>query len=137
MTATPRESRGQKSSSFRVGRVQAYLRGRVWYLRYQEEGQRRQPRVGPDRQAARQLAAEINAQLEVGAPSALGFEPLSISELRDKGIKYILETCSTLFNFAARHRHLPPYAENPFRMIEVRRIPVEDSKPIDVVNQAV
>ena len=66
MTATPRESRGQKSSSFRVGRVQAYLRGRVWYLRYQEEGQRRQPRVGLDRQAARQPAAEINAQLEVG-----------------------------------------------------------------------
>ena len=207
MTATPRESRGQKSSSFRVGRVQAYLRGRVWYLRYQEEGQRRQPRVGPDRQAARQLAAEINAQLEVGAPSALGFEPLSIPELRerwlanhehvrrsslqtirryraatehlidfvtrvrplrrvsdfrsshaeefvrhlrsrqvapnghcnaskrrlrDKGIKYILETCSTLFNYAARHRHLPPYAENPFRMIEISRIPVEDSKPIDV-----
>jgi len=151
------------------------------------------------------MAAEINAQLEVGAPSALGFEPISIPDLRqrwldhhehvrrsslqtirryraatehlinfvayvrplrrasdfrpihaeefvrylrslqvapnghrnaskrrlrDNGIKYILETCSTLFNYAARHRHLPPYVDNPFHTIEISRIPVEDSKPV-------
>lgn len=191
--------------SFRVGRVRAFLRGRIWYLAYQENGQRRQPRVGPDRQAARQLAAEINGQLEVGAPSALGFQPISIPELRqnwldhhelvrrsalstivryrtatqhlldfltnvrplkrasdfqsqqasefvrylrnkkvapnghrrarqrplrDAGIKFILETCCSLFNYAERNRHLPPYAENPFRTIEVCRIPIEDSKPV-------
>ena len=44
--------------------------------------------------------------------------------LRDAGIKYILETCSTLFNYAQRHRHLSPYAENPFRTIEVGGMPV-------------
>ena len=194
-----------RSASFRVGRVRAFLRGRVWYLSYYEQGQRRQPRVGPDRQSARQLAAEINSQLEVGAPSALGFQPISIVELqknwlenhelvrrsalstivryrtatqhlldfisdvrplkrasdlqaqhaqefvrylrhkkvapnghrrarqrplRDAGIKFILETCCSLFNYALRHRHLPPYAENPFRTIEVCRIPVEDAKPV-------
>jgi len=194
-----------KTASFRVGRVRVYLRGRIWYLCYHEQGRRRQPRVGPDRDEARQLAAEVNAQLEVGAPSALGFEPVSFVDLRqqwlenhehvrrsslrtiqryraatehllnfirderplrrvsdlrpahaeefvrylrslkvapnghrnaskrrlrDKGIKYILGTCSTLLNYAARHRHLPPYAENPFRTIEIGRIPVEDSKPI-------
>ncbi len=197
----------KKSKSFRVGRVRAYLRSRIWYLCYHEHGRRHQPRVGPDRDVARQMAAEINAQLEVGAPSALGFEPISIPDLRqrwldhheqvrrssletirryraatehlinfvskvrplrrvsdyrpvhaeefvrylrslqiapnghrnaskrrlrDKGIKYILETCSTLFNYAARQRHLPPYVENPFRTIEINRIPVEDSKPIVV-----
>jgi integrase len=199
--------RGKKSPSFRVGRVRAFLRGRVWYLCYHEQGRRHQPRVGPDREAARQLAAEINAQLEVGAPTALGFESIAIPDLRqrwldhheyvrrssletirryraatehllnfvadvrplrrvsdfrpihaeefvrhlrslqvapnghrnsarrrlrDKGIKYILETCSTLFNYAARQRHLPPYAENPFRTIEINRIPIEDAKPIVV-----
>lgn len=197
--------RAKKSTSFRVGRVRAYLRGRVWYLCYHECGRRHQPRVGPDRDVARQMAAEINAQLEAGAPSALGFEPISILDLRqrwldhhehvrrsslqtirryraatehlinfvthvrplrrasdfrpihgeefvrylrslqvapnghrnaakrrlrDNGIKYILETCSTLFNYAARHRHLPPYVENPFHTIEISRIPVEDSKPV-------
>ena len=58
----------KKLSSFRVGRVRAFLRGRVWYLDYFEQGQRRQPRVGPDQQAARTMAAEINGQLEADAP---------------------------------------------------------------------
>ena len=207
MSSTKSRKPAKKSKSFRVGRVRANLRGRVWYLCYHQHGRRHQPRVGPDRDAARQLAAEINAQLEVGAPSALGFEPISVPDLRgrwlehhehvrrsslqtirryraatehlirfvsdvrplrrvsdirpihaeefvrylrslqvapnghrntpkrrlrDKGIKYILETCSTLLNYAARQRHLPPYVENPFRTIEINRIPVEDSKPIVV-----
>jgi integrase len=151
------------------------------------------------------MAAEINAQLEVGAPSAFGFEPISFVDLRqrwldhhehvrrsslatiaryrtatqhllafieaerplkrasdfrpshamefvrylrnkkvapngckrakqrplrDTGIKFILETCCSLFNYALRQRHLPPYVENPFRTIEVSRIPIEDAKPI-------
>ena len=197
--------RSKQATSFRIGRVRAFLRGRVWYLCYHEHGRRRQPRVGPDRDLARQMAAEINAQLEVGMPSALGFEPISIPELRqrwldhhehvrrsslqtirryraatehllnflrqvhplqrasefrpchaeefvrylrsakvapnghaharkrslrDAGVKYILETCSTLFNYAQRNRHLSPYAENPLRAIEVGRIPIEDAKPI-------
>jgi integrase len=50
--------------------------------------------------------------------------------LRDAGIKFILETCSTLFNYVQRHRHLSPYAENPFRTIEISRVPIEDAKPI-------
>lgn len=198
---------GRKAAAFRIGRVRIFLRGRVWYLCYHEQGRRCQPRVGPDRDVARQMAAKINAQLETGAPSALGFEPVSIGDLRerwldhhehvrrsslqtirryraatehligftsrdrpiklvsdfrpihaeefvrylrglkvapnghansakrglrDKGIKYILETCSTLFNYASRQRHLPPYSENPFLTIEINRIPVEDSKPIVV-----
>ena len=57
-SATKSQKRGKKSTSFRVGRVRAYLRGRVWYLCYHENGQRRQPRVGPDKEAARQMAAE-------------------------------------------------------------------------------
>jgi len=192
------------SKSFRIGKVQAYLRGRTWYLCYHDNGRRRRPRVGPDREAARQLAAQINAQLEVGAPAALTFEPIAIPSLRerwlahheqvlrssvqtiqryrtatdhllrfleqhparhasrfyachaeefvrhlrliqvspnghrnttkrplmDKGLRYILECCRALFNFAARQRHLSPYAENPFRVLEVDRVPIEEVRPI-------
>lgn len=200
----------RKSVSFRVGRVRVFQRGRVWYLCYREHGRRRQPRVGPDHDLARQTAAEINAQLEVGVPSALGFEPASITDvrqrwldqhehvrrsslatirryraatnhllrfvadvrpvrrisdfrpihaeefvrhlrrlktapnghknaakrqLRDNGVKFILETCCTMFNYARRQRHLSPYAENPFVTIEVGRIPVEDAKPIVVFDR--
>jgi integrase len=197
----------RKISVFRVGKVRAYRRGKVWYLHYYEAGQRRRPRVGPDRDLARQMAAQINGQLEVGAPAALSFEPVLVPDLRqrwldhhehvrrssvqtirryraatehlltfvrevhpvrlasdfrarhaeefvrhlrgtkvapnghahahkrllrDTGIKFILETCSTLFNYAQRHRHLSPYAENPFRTIEISRIPVEDFRPVVV-----
>src|SRR4051794_15765482 len=73
-----------KTASFRIGRVRVYRRGTVWYLAYFEHGQRRQPRVGPDRDIARQRAAEINGQLEVGAPSALSFQPIGIAELRQQ-----------------------------------------------------
>jgi integrase len=194
----------RKSPAFRVGKVLAYLRGEVWYLCYHEHGQRRRPRVGPDKQAARQLAAQVNAQLQLGAPAALSFEPLSIPELRrrwlehheqvlrssvqtirryrtatdhllrfldarpvrhashfhsshaeefvrhlrglrvspnghphtarrpllDKGLRYILECCRALFNYAARRRHLSPYAENPFAALEIERIPIELARPI-------
>ncbi len=33
------------------------------------------------------MAAEINAQLESGAPSLLGFEPVTIAELRQRWIE--------------------------------------------------
>ena len=193
-----------KSKGFRVGRVTVYPRGQVWYLRYHEHGRRRQVRAATDKAAARQLAAQVNAQLETGAPAATSFEPVSLPELRrrwldhhehvlrssvatinryrtatdhllafvqdvrpikqaaqfqvahaeqfvrhlrqlkvapnghknaakrplrDSGVKYILEVCRTLFNFAAKHRHLPPYADNPFTAIEIERIPIEDAKP--------
>ncbi len=206
-SASPKSRRRASTKSFRVGKVRGYRRGQVWYLCYSEQGRRRQPRIGSDQALARQTASEINAQLEVGLPSALDFEPISISDLRqrwldhhehvrrssirtieryraatehflrfiaevrpvrrvsdfratyaeefvlylrsikvapnghanaakrrlrDNSVKYILETCSTLMNYAQRHRHLSPYAENPFRTIEIGRVPVEDAKSITV-----
>lgn len=196
-----------KSNSFRVGKVTGYLRGRVWYLCYFEGGKRRRPRAGAERDTARQLASEVNAQLATGAPSALSFEPIGVTALRDrwlehheqvrrssvqsiaryrtatdhllryladhpvrhvgmftathaaafvghlrslrvspnghpntatrplldKGVRYVLECCRALFNHAAKRRHLPPYADNPFAAIEVDRIPVETSRPVELL----
>ena len=176
-----------RSKSFRIGKVTGYLRGRIWYLCFFEHGKRRRPRVGPDRGAARQLAAQVNEKLETGAASALSFEPIGVAALRarwlehhdqvrrssvnsidryrtatdhllrfldgrpirqaglfsvthaaefvqylrlvrvspnghpntpkrpllDKGVRYVLECCRAMFNYAARRRHLPPYTENP------------------------
>ena len=166
-------------------------------------------RGAADKQAARQLAAQINAQLEVGAPAATSFETVSIPELRrrwldhhehvlrssvatinryrtatdhllqfvdkvqpvkcasrfhathaeafvrhlrqlkvapnghanaakrrlrDKGVKFILEVCRTMFNFAMKRRHLSPYAENPFTAIEIDRIPIDDANPVTLLS---
>lgn len=198
-----------RQASFRVGRVTVYLRGKVWWLRYHENGRRRQVRGATDKDAARQLAAQVNAQLEMGAPAATSFEPVAISELRrrwlghhedvlrssvatinryrtatdhliqfidkvqpmkctsrfqpthaeafvrylrnlkvapnghanttkrrlrDKGVKFILEVCRTMFNFAMKRRHLSPYAENPFTAIEIDRIPIDDAKPVTLLS---
>src|SRR5687767_6042316 len=71
-----------RQSVFRVGRVTVYLRGTTWYLRYHEYGRRRQVRATKNRDGSRQLAAQVNAQLELGAPAATSFEPIGFPELR-------------------------------------------------------
>src|SRR5205823_3811940 len=94
----------KKSPSFRVGRVRAYLRGRVWYLCYHEQGKRRRPRVGPDRAAARQLAAQVNAQLEAGAPSALAYEPVTVTELRARWLDHHEHVLRSSVQSVSRYR---------------------------------
>ncbi|MFT3787319.1 MAG: hypothetical protein QM770_14315 [Tepidisphaeraceae bacterium] len=64
--------------------MMVYLPGRVWNLRYHELGQRRQVRATVDRQATRQLAVDVNAQLESGAPAVTSYEQVSIDELRER-----------------------------------------------------
>ncbi|MBP7937739.1 MAG: tyrosine-type recombinase/integrase [Phycisphaerae bacterium] len=190
----------------RVGRVTLYPRGSVWYMYYYESGRRIRRRIGCSLDEARLLAAQVNAQLETGAPAMLSFEPLSVEELRrrwldnhehimrssvatisryrsatqhlltfvarhlsissadrlalthaeaftrylrqirvapnghpkaakvalrDKGILFILETCRALFNYALKHKHLPPYHENPFGQLRLDRLPIENAKPIE------
>jgi integrase len=196
--------------SFRVGRVKAYRRGKIWYLCYHEEGKRRRPKVGADRSAARRMAAQINGQLETGAISALAFESISIPDLRtawlkhhetvrrsslstinryrtatdyllrfvekqpvrvtsqfrvchaeefvthlrslrvapnghpnskkrpllDKGIQFILESCRTLFTYAAKRRHLPPYSENPFSALELGKLPIDNRRNVSLPSDA-
>jgi hypothetical protein len=53
-------------------------------MRYHEQGRRRQVRAGADRDATRQLAAQVNAQLETGAPAATSYEPITIDDLRER-----------------------------------------------------
>lgn len=105
-----------KIASFRVGKVRAYRRGRVWYLHYYEAGQRRRPRVGPDRDLARQMAAQINGQLEVGAPAALSFEPISIPELRERWLDHHenvrRSSVQTIRRYRAATQHLINFLQN-------------------------
>ena len=53
-------------------------------------------------------------------------------KLRDKGVLFILEVCRNLYTFAAKKRHLPPYAENPFTTLAGSRFQIEDAKRIFV-----
>lgn len=53
-------------------------------------------------------------------------------KLLDKGVLFILEVCRNLYTFAAKKRHLPPYAENPFTALAGSRFQIEDAKRIFV-----
>src|SRR5437879_2101811 len=110
-----RSTMPRKPISFRVGHVQGYLRGQVWYLCYHEHGQRRRPRVGPNKETARQLAAQINGQLEIGAPAVLSFEPISIRDLREQWLQQHEQVLRSSLHTVARYRtateHLLRYLE--------------------------
>ena len=41
-----------------------------------------------------------------------------------------------MFNYAIKFRHLSPYAENPFSVLELDRMPVENAKPIVIFTPA-
>jgi len=53
--------------------------------------------------------------------------------LRDNTVVFILGVCRAMFNYAARQRHMPPYAPNPFTELGLRRIKVEDAKPTPIL----
>ncbi|MEX0611200.1 MAG: tyrosine-type recombinase/integrase [Pirellulales bacterium] len=55
--------------------------------------------------------------------------------LRDNGVRYILETCRSMYGYAAKRRHLPPYADNPFAGLGGKRARVEDAKPVFVFDR--
>ena len=104
------------TKAFRIGRVRADRRGKVWYLSYHEDGRRHRPRVGPSRDAARRLASEINAQLEQGAPAALSFESVDIAILRDRWLEHhehvLRSSVQTVRRYRAATRHLLCFIES-------------------------
>lgn len=56
--------------------------------------------------------------------------------LRDKGIKYIIDTCRAKFEFARRQGLIPKDLENPYREQSLIRIRISDAKPIFLFNAA-
>ena len=52
--------------------------------------------------------------------------------LSDKGVRFILEVCRSLYRFAARRRHLPPYSDNPFESLSIDRMRIDDAKRVFV-----
>jgi integrase len=53
-------------------------------------------------------------------------------KLLTKGVQYVLETCRTMYTYAVKRRHLPPYAGNPFSELPLDKMKVEDAKRIFV-----
>jgi integrase len=80
--------------------------------------------------------AEFVRHLRTIKVSANGHSNAAQRPLRDKGVRFVLEVCRSLYGFAAKQRHLPPYAENPFAGLGGKRVKIEDAKPIYVFTAA-
>ena len=52
--------------------------------------------------------------------------------LRDKGIRYILETCRAMLRYGIRYGVLPETTKNPFSLYPLERLKIRDAKPIFV-----
>ena len=55
--------------------------------------------------------------------------------LRDNGVRFIVETCRSLYTYAAKRRHLPPYTDNPFSGLGGKRALIDDAKPVFVFDR--
>jgi integrase len=84
---------------------------------------------------------EVNAEAFVSylrtievAPN--GHKNTAKRRLRMKGVQYILETTRSLYHYAIKRRHLPPYVGNPFSDLPLDRFKNTDAKPIFVFTAA-
>jgi integrase len=66
--------------------------------------------------------------------SANGHPNTRKKPLQNTTARFVLQTCRSLYGFAARKRHLPPFTENPFAGIGTKRRQLEDAKPVFVFN---
>ena len=92
-----------------VATVQRYRTASAHLIRFVENNHAGMAAARFDPQHAEGFSAHLR-RIEV-APN--GHSNARKRALRDKGVKYVLEVCRSMFNYAARRRHLPPYAENP------------------------
>jgi integrase len=88
--------------------------------------------TAPTRSAHEIRADRFVAYLRGLQVHANGHPHTAVRPLRDQGVQYILEVCRSLYGFAAKMRHLPPYAPNPFADLGIEHYRVEDAKPIFV-----
>jgi len=191
----------------RIGRVSYYEHHGAWHVYYREGCRQIRRRAGDSQATAAKLAAQINGQLAVAAPTPFSYTPLPVADLRrrfldhhefvlgsalatvsryrsatqhlenfaasqckgrlahevqtepflrylrtirvasnghahaarralrGKGVRFIVEVCRSLYGFAARKRHVPPYFDNPFGGFAAKRMRIEDSKPIFVFDE--
>src|SRR5438477_12965513 len=112
----------RKSATDRVvvGKVSVYLHHTAWWVYYRDGGTQVRKRVGPDRPAAEQLAAQINAQLAAAAPTLLGFTPITVADLRRAFLDYhehvLKSSVGTLRRYRAATRHLEDFAARDARL---------------------
>ena len=109
-------NRTKSARKHRVGRVTVYLRGKKWYIYYCENGKSVRRCVGVSLAEAKKLAAQVNGQLATHSPAILSFQPVSVSDLRQRWLNYheqvLRSSIATIRRYRAVTDHLLHFAEN-------------------------
>jgi len=108
-------NRKKSARKHRVGRVTIYLRGKIWYIYYCENGKRVRRCVGVSLGEAKRLAAQVNAQLATHTPAILSFQPVSTPNLRQGWLNYheqvLRSSLATIRRYRAATDHLLHFVE--------------------------
>ncbi len=80
--------RSKPRGRVRVGKVSLYQHHGAWWTYYREGGIGRRKRIGPDRDVADRIAAELNAQLATETPSLFSYTPVSLPELAKRWLDH-------------------------------------------------
>src|SRR4051812_31658690 len=92
------------SPRFRVGKVSVYLHHGTWWLDYGDGGQPVRRKAAEAREAAEQLAAQVNAHLTSGAPPLLSFSPIGVPGLRQQFLDYHEHVLKSSIGTVRRYR---------------------------------
>ena len=107
-------SQRRKVERGRVGQVSYYRHHGGWWLYYREHGRPVRRRVADGADVAAQIAAQVNAQLAVAAPTMFSFTPLPIAELRRRFLDYhehvLRSSLATVARYRAASQHLENFA---------------------------
>jgi len=88
----------------RIGSVSIYKRNRIYYVYYRDNGDSKRPAIGPNLNAARRVAGELNAELQSGKPTLFSFQRIGIGGLIDAWLNHCLRVKHVSLHTLKRYR---------------------------------
>lgn len=114
------------SPRFRVGKVSGYLHHGAWWVYYRESGKPIRRKVGQSRDEAERVAAQVNAQVELGSPTLLSFSPIAVDELRQQFLDYhehvLKSSLGTLHRYRTATQHLLDFVRQQTRLPKAHEV---------------
>src|SRR5258708_5677742 len=114
MRGPGKRPRRPKAGRKRIGQVSYYRHHGGWHVYYRDGSRQVRRRAWDTEEAAAQIAAQVNAQLAVAAPTLFSFTPLSVHELRRKFLEHhehvLRSSLATVSRYRAATQHLENFA---------------------------
>jgi len=103
-------SKRRRPKRRQIGRISYYYHHGSWWVYYRDGERQVRHRVGEDEQLAEQVAAQVNAQLTIAAPTMFTLTPLTVPELCRRSLDHHQHversSLATIRRYRAARRHL-------------------------------